>query len=203
MRKLVLFALLVATGLSFVNCSDDETINETESLTSVEREDLLRLREEEKLARDVYLYAYDTYGLSISNNISQSEQMHMDEILDLLNKYGLDDPALPNRGEFSNQTLQTLYDDLTAQVDVSELDAIVVGATIEDLDIYDIEEFESHTNKNDILDAYSKLKCGSRNHMRAYYADLISRGYTYEAQFITANELSDIVNSDRERCGNN
>ena len=198
MKKIVLITLL---ALGFTSCSEDDST--TETLTNTEKEDLLRLREEEKLARDVYLYAYDIYGLSISNNISQSEQMHMDKILSLLNKYGLDDPALPARGAFNNQTLQSLYDQLTAQVDISELEALKVGATIEDLDIYDIEEFESHTNKNDILDAYSKLKCGSRNHMRAYYADLISRGYTYEAQFITATELSDIVNSDRERCGRN
>ena len=198
MKKFFLMTLL---ALVFTSCSEDDSI--TVTLTNAEKEDLLTLREEEKLARDVYLYAYDTYGLAISNNISQSEQIHMDKILSLLNKYGIDDPALPNRGEFNNKTLQTLYDQLTAQVDISELEALKVGATIEDLDIYDIEEFETHTDKNDILDVYDKLKCGSRNHMRAYYGQLISRGYTYEAQFITATELSDIVNSDRERCGRN
>ena len=198
MKKIVLMTLL---ALGFTSCSEDDST--TETLTNTEKEDLLFLREEEKLARDVYLYAYDTYGLTISNNISQSEQMHMDEILALLNKYGLDDPALPTRGEFVNQELQTLYNQLTAQVDISELEALKVGATIEDLDIYDIEEFESNTDKNDLLDAYAKLRCGSRNHMRVYYSELSARGYTYEAQFISANELSDIVNSDRERCGNN
>jgi hypothetical protein len=198
MRKIVLFAFV---ALGFTSCSNDKT--SLEPLTSNEEEDLLRLREEEKLARDVYLYAYDQYGLAISNNISQSEQMHMDKVLSLLNKYGLEDPALPNRGEFNDQTLQTLYDDLTAQVDISELEALKVGATIEDLDIKDIEDFKSRTDKNDILDVYDKLECGSRNHMRGYYSELLTRGYTYEAQFITDNELSDIINSDRERCGRN
>lgn len=198
MRK---FFLIAIAAFGMMNCSKEDTT--LEALTSVEKEDLLTLREEEKLARDVYMYAYDKYGLDISNNISQSEQMHMDKVLSLLNKYGLEDPALPIRGEFNNQTLQTLYNDLTAQVDISELEALKVGATIEDLDIKDIEDFASRTDKSDILDVYAKLECGSRNHMRGYYNELLLRNYTYEAQFITSAELLAIVNSDRERCGRN
>jgi len=198
MRKFVFIALI---AIGFMSCSDDETT--MVSLTQTEKDDLLTLREEEKLARDVYLYAFDKYGLDISSNISQSEQTHMDKILDLLNKYGLEDPALANRGEFTNQTLQTLYNDLTAQVDVSELTALVVGATIEDLDIRDIEDFESRTDKSDILNVYSKLKCGSRNHMRSYYSQLVLQDYIYNTQFISSDELSDIIVSDNEQCGRN
>ena len=198
MRKFVFIALI---AIGFMSCSDDETT--MVSLTQTEKDDLLTLREEEKLARDVYLYAFDKYGLDISSNISQSEQTHMDKILDLLNKYGLEDPALANRGEFTNQTLQTLYNDLTAQVDVSELTALVVGATIEDLDIRDIEDFESRTDKSDILSVYDKLKCGSRNHMRAYYNQLVLQDYIYNTQFISSDELSDIIVSDNEQCGRN
>jgi hypothetical protein len=199
MKKFVFIALI---AIGFMSCSDDETTN-TVTLTQIEEEDLLTLREEEKLARDVYLYAFDKYGLDISNNISQSEQTHMDKILDLINTYGLEDPALPNRGEFTNQTLQTLYNDLTAQVDISELQALVVGATIEDLDIKDIEEFEARTDKSDILNVYNKLRCGSRNHMRSYYSQLVLQNYIYEALFITSTELADIVISDNEQCGRN
>jgi len=198
MRRIVLIAF-VALGL--FSCTNDETT--ITPLTSTEKDDLLTLREEEKLARDVYLYAYDKYGLEISKNISQSEQMHMDKVLYLLNKYGLEDPALSIRGEFQNENLQTLYNDLITQVDISELEALKVGALIEDLDIKDIEEFASRTEKSDILEVYAKLECGSRNHMRAYYSELISRDYVYEPQFITSDDLFAIINSDRERCGNN
>ncbi len=200
MRKIVLIAVV---ALGFVSCYDEDNTSSIVPLTASEEEDLLTLREEEKLARDVYLYAYDKYGLDIMNNISQSEQMHMDEVLSLLNKYGLEDPAIPVRGAFNNETLQTLYNDLTAQVDASELDALIVGATIEDLDIYDIEDFESRTEKSDILDVYAKLTCGSRNHMRGFYDELTLRDYSYEPQFITNEALFNIVNSDSERCGRN
>ena len=164
---------------------------------------LLTLREEEKLARDVYLYAYDKYGQGPFGNISNSEQRHMDAILQLLNKFGLPDPASPDRGVFNNQTLQDLYNTLTAQVDLSYVDALRVGATIEDLDIKDIKEFEANTDKTNILDTFGRLKCGSRNHMRAYYSALQTEGVTYTAQYIPQAELDDIVNSPNEQCGRN
>jgi len=197
MRKLVLATMVL---FSLLSCNKDDDFA---PLSQTEKDDLLTLREEEKLARDVYLYAFDKYALDISNNISQSEQKHMDKILSLLNRYDLADPASTTRGVFNNAELQTLYNDLTAQVDVSELEALKVGAIIEDLDIKDIEEFENRTDHNDILDAYSKLKCGSRNHMRAYYGQLMDNSFTYEAQFITSDALSAIIASGNEQCGRN
>ncbi len=161
MKNLILFTFIAST-LIFSNCSSGDYETEV-ALTSIEIDDLKVLREEEKLARDVYLYAYDVYGMNIFINISKSEQKTHDKILTLLNTYNIEDPALTNRGKFTNQTLQTLYDQLTAQVDISLLDALKASATIEDLDINDIIDFENRTDKSDILNTYDKLKCGSIN----------------------------------------
>ncbi|MDP2030099.1 MAG: DUF2202 domain-containing protein [Thiobacillus sp.] len=49
--------------------------------------DLLFMREEEKLARDVYLTLYETWGLAVFSNIASSEQSHMDALLKLLRTY--------------------------------------------------------------------------------------------------------------------
>ena len=57
-----------------------------EDLSQEEMDGLLFLREEEKLARDTYLMLYDLFGLRNFNNISKSEQAHMDAILYLLDK---------------------------------------------------------------------------------------------------------------------
>jgi len=159
------------------------------------------LREEEKLARDVYLYAYDKYGLNIFTNIAQSEQRHMDRVLTILTTYNIDDPASTERGVFNNSTLQNLYNILTAKVDSSMLDALIVGATIEDLDIKDIEEFKTRTTKNDILDMYDNLTCGSRNHLRSYYSQILANGGTYTPQYISQDEFEAIINSSKEQCG--
>jgi len=199
MKKLFWF---LAAFVMLVSCQTGGEEPETLTLTDEEKEDLLFLREEEKLARDVYLYAYEKYGLRIFQNISGSEQNHMNMVLALLIKYELEDPASPEVGVFNNPELQTLYDELTALVDQSETDALIVGATIEDLDINDIHTFQERTEKLDLLDVYGKLECGSRNHLRSYYGELVNRDVTYSPQFISQEEFDEIVNSPHERCGN-
>jgi len=200
MRKLAFIAFIATVSL-LGSCSSNDDNNPVVALTETEENDILTLREEEKLARDVYLYAFDRYSETTFKNIASSEQKHMDKMLTLINTYGLTDPASSVRGVFNNTTLQTLYNDLTAQVDISLVEALKVGATIEDLDIRDIEDFEARTDKSDILSVYSKLKCGSRNHMRAYYGKLIDNGVTYIAQFISAADLAAIISAPNEQCG--
>ncbi len=203
---LLSFLLLLSAGL-FTQCSDkdnppvsDNSNNAVVSLTQDEKDLLLHLREEEKLARDVYFYAFRKYGQQIFSNISNSEQTHMDQILGLINKYGLVDPA-KEEGTFTNEGLQTLYDQLTAKADLSLNDALIVGATIEDLDIQDIEEFRPFTSKADILAVLDNLQCGSRNHLRSYYSQITSNGGTYTRQFISQNMFDAIINSQHEKCG--
>ncbi|MGB5323183.1 DUF2202 domain-containing protein, partial [Lutimonas sp.] len=184
------------------SCSD-ETNNENElaTLTLQEQEDLLFLREEEKLARDVYLYSFDLYGDVIFNQIASSEQQHMDQVLTLLIAYGLEDPASLERGVFQDQALQDLYSDLTTASEVSLSKALAVGATIEDLDINDLAFFESQTLKADLLNVYDQLKCGSKNHLRSYTDRLEMLGVDYDPQYLSIEEYNSIVSSDRERCG--
>ncbi len=198
----VILPILFAGSLvSSCTTEGEDDTTEQLTLTQQEKDMLIQMREEEKLARDVYDYLYTKYNnLYIFDNISNSEQMHMDEILTLLNKYNIPDPALPNPGEFSDQAIQDLYDQLTAAGDVSEIAALKVGATIEDLDIYDLEELSTQTNNQDILDVFAKLTCGSRNHMRGFYNQITGQGETYTPQFISQTEYDDIVNSPHERC---
>ena len=168
-------------------------------LTVAESRDLTFLREEEKLARDVYLALERQWGLSVFGNIASSEQTHMDTVLGLLNTYGLPDPVGGQpEGVFTNTTLQTLYAQLVAQGSQSAEDALRVGATIEDLDISDIEEMEANTVKQDILDVYANLTKGSRNHMRSFSGQLSALGITYVPQFISQEEYDEIIGTDTE-----
>lgn len=207
--KLFIITLLSIMSTTMYSCSsNNDEIQESErqtnfELTAIETQDLVFLREEEKLARDVYLYAYDKYEHQIFYNISQSEQTHMNRVLDLLNTYGIEDPVINERGSFSNQTLQQLYIDLTAQVDISLTEALKVGATIEDLDINDIATSEANTSRSDILQVYSNLECGSRNHIRSFTYQLERNGITYIPQYISQEDFNAIIEYDKERCGRN
>ncbi len=164
--------------------------------------DVTYLREEEKLARDVYLTLHKRWGLQIFDNISRSEQRHMDRMRALLASYDAPDPVKSDEiGAFTNPDLAALYKKLIRQGEKSETQALLVGATIEDLDIRDIIDMKKRTSAPEALDAFAKLECGSRNHMRAFTRQLAARGVVYEAQYLTASELDTIVKGDHEQCG--
>ena len=191
---------LDGAGLDGVSQAD-ATTDATAGL-SQEDQDLTYLREEEKLARDVYLTLYDKWGLNPHKNIAASEQTHTDTVRDLLLKRGLTDPVTDDTvGVFANPVLAKLYTDLVALGSKSEIDALRVGATIEDLDIFDIEEMKKHTTNAEILAVYTALACGSRNHMRSFTGQLTSKGVTYKAQYVTEAELNAIVSGSSETCG--
>jgi len=119
----------------------------TASLSEKEKEALLFMREEEKLARDVYSELATVWDLGVFWNIAESEQQHMDAVLDLLEKYGIEDPAL-TPGEFYNKDLQGLYNDLMAKGGLSLIEALEVGVIIEVTDIEDIENYLKLTDNN-------------------------------------------------------
>jgi hypothetical protein len=171
-----------------------------EQLSDAEFAAIAFMREEEKLARDVYVKMYDLWGLQIFTNIAESEQVHTDAALRLIQKYGLADPTEDRlRGEFSDPTLQGLYDSLVAQGTASLIDALVVGATIEDLDIYDLHRLLQVVDNQDITLVFEYLQQGSRNHMRAFFRSLDDMNIVYTPVFISQQEYDEIVNSPMER----
>ncbi len=171
-----------------------------EELSQQEKDGLLKMREEEKLARDVYMYLYDLWQNPVFSNISKSEQRHMDAVGAILNKYGLEDPVDGmGPGQFNSPEMQELYSSLTAKGTSSIQDAFLVGATIEDLDIKDLEELMETADNEDVLTVYQNLVKGSRNHLRAFGSRLASLGITYKAQFLTQEEVDAIISSPWER----
>jgi hypothetical protein len=198
--KKVFFAT-VLTLIMFSSCSNDN--ENLTPLTQAEIDDLKFVREEEKLARDVYLFSYDKYQESIFDNIAQSEQKHMNSVLNLMNKYGIPDSASTVIGVFNNPDLQALYITLTIQSDISLIEALKVGATIEDLDINDIDDFINNTTKSDLLNVYDNLTCGSKNHIRAFTSELSLNDVTYVPQFISVEYYNAILSESSGGCGKN
>ena len=154
--------------------------------------------EEEKLARDVYNTLYETWNIPVFANIAQAEQKHMDAIISLLDKYGLENPALLDAGSFVNTDLQTLYINLVAAGQTNEEEALLVGATIEDVDISDLNHDLELVDNEDITRVFENLRRGSENHLRAFSALLTLYGYApYEAQFLTQDEIDEILAAPR------
>ena len=144
----------------------------TTPLSATEKESLLYMREEEKLARDVYNTFYDRYGLRVFSNIAASEQAHMDAVLTLLNRYGLADPAAAAPGVFNNDDLQALYDDLIDQGNASLTAALQAAVLIEETDIADLQDGLALTSHADLRAVYNNLLRASQNHLRAFSRQL-------------------------------
>jgi hypothetical protein len=120
----------------------------------------------------------------------------------LLKKYNLPDPVKETGdkiGVFKDKYLQELYDKLIAEGKKSLVDALKVGATIEDLDIADLEKALQNTDNRDIRLVYLNLMKGSRNHMRAFVRLLRRFGSDYKPQYISVEEFQKIVSSRFER----
>jgi len=176
-------------------------------LSDAEVEDLLFMREEEKLARDVYADLYRHYKdegveMLIFANIAASEQLHMDAMLRLLEKYRLEDPAEnAEPGEFDNPVLADLFDNLVSGCDeivpvlnepdiggkCSLEDGLRVGAWIEERDMIDILHAIDNTNRADIVGVYTSLLCGSRAHLRAFVRHLGGDDYVPQLLHLEGN----------------
>lgn len=141
-------------------------------LTQDEIKWLLLMREEEKLARDVYVVMYDTWKLNVFRNIPRSEQQHFDAVGILLTRYGLTDPATKERGVFTDATLQDLYKELIVQGEASVTAALQVGVAIEKHDIKDLEGALTATKKTDVMLVYSNLLTASAKHLDAFESHL-------------------------------
>jgi hypothetical protein len=171
-----------------------------QEMSSTEISELTYMREEEKLARDVYARLYEAWGSRVFGSIAQSEQRHFEALKALLDRYGLPDPAATDvPGTFSEGALQVLYNDLITQGRVSLAGALRVGTTIEDLDIRDLEQAIAATDNADLKQVYGNLERGSRNHMRAFVSQLELLGETYDAQYISSSFLELILSSPQER----
>jgi len=159
------------------------------------------MREEEKLARDVYNKLFELHGKKIFENIANSEQTHTDAVKSLLERYDLIDPVAEDvAGQFNNIDLQMIYDQLVALGTPSLLDALRVGATVEELDIFDIARLQEQLVNNDDIDlVYENLLKGSRNHLRSFYKQIQNENADYEPVYISQEEFDAIVNSEMER----
>ena len=170
-------------------------------LSAAEEDAVLYLREEEKLARDVYLMLAEKWQLPIFANIASAEQKHMDMVFKVIEVHGLIDPITDDAiGSFTDPVLDGLYDQLVSIGEGSLIDALAVGAEIEDMDLADLYYLidEVTVNEHILLVAYNLAK-GSRNHLRAFMRALEAQDATYAPQYLTPDDFDAILEADMER----
>jgi hypothetical protein len=138
-------------------------------LTDVERNSLLAMRREEKLAHDVYVALGAKFNQRIFTKISGSELRHQEMVAGLLDKYGVANPVrnLP-AGKFDDPAVQALHDQFVARGSVSLQAALQVGVDIETMDIADLQAALKVVKKTDIISVYENLLAGSQNHLAAF-----------------------------------
>jgi len=168
--KRILIALVVAALAAVVAVVAPAPSAGASGLTATEVADLQYMREEEKLARDVYTALAAKWSeATVFARIAQSEQRHMDAVKVVLDRYGIADPTAGKAaGEFTNPELQSLYDGLVAEGSGSLTAALGVGQTIEKADVADLEKAIAATSNADLDRLYGNLLRGSQAHLQAF-----------------------------------
>ncbi len=173
-----------------------------EALSANEIASLAFMREEEKLAYDVYSQLNTLWGsqVRVFGNIARSEASHTEAVRQLLIRYGLADPALNlQAGVYADASLQTLYTNLVTQGSASMVAALQVGAAIEEIDLVDIEAALLNIDNQDIRMVYDNLAKGSRNHLRSFVKNLEQQGVVYVPQYLSVTAYNAIVTTPTER----
>ena len=211
MKAITLWMMVLVAGL-LAACGDTKTTADAGLSTPLNADEIVGLkymREEEELARDLYMTIFNNKGLTVFQTIStNSETVHAQKMLDLLNTYGEADPSTGNPATYTDAGLQTLYDSLLASATGAatvDLDALKVGALVEEVDIEDINKEKALVQPAHalIIQTYDNLLCGSRNHLRSFVAEIEAiTGTAYVPQVpALATEVNAILAGGQERCG--
>jgi len=137
---------------------------------------LLYMIEEEKMARDLYDAFFEQTGNLVFDRISNSEQRHLDSLLNVAEQAGVDTSTLSvTAGTFSNAALQALYNSLLAAGDDSLEAALQAAITVEQTDIADLAGYSANPELGLLGIVYAHLEQASENHLAAFtlQSDLI------------------------------
>ena len=217
-KNVIFFLLIIALCVPIFALSA-----KTSGLDKNEETHLIFMREEEKLARDVYITLGKLYGENSDlalpfKKIIPSEQKHMDTMLDKLIQFKINDPNTDDTvgvftGEDYGEYFTEKYDELVEEGSKIYLKALYVGALIEELDMHDISKCPAeivktcdwigsedqcgmdYTDERALIRSYGNLLEGSKNHFRAYVKIIEkSIGYgNYVAQYLSQEKVDEIL----------
>ena len=205
-KKKIVLGIAIAASMSLIpaafiyaqSLSRTEVVAQastaSQALTNAEVEGLKFMREEEKMARDVYRTLGDRWNLRSFSNINQAEQRHMDQVKTLMQSYGIADPVVSDEvGVFTNPQLAAMYTQLVQRGETSLPEALKVGALIGENDIKDLRDRLNATANPQIKATYGYLLQGSYNHLQAFVRQIERQGGSYTPQVLSQQELKTIL----------
>jgi hypothetical protein len=144
----------------------------TDSIITLDAEataGLLYMIEEEKMARDLYDAFFEQTGNLVFDRISNSEQRHLDSLLSVAERAGVDTSALSTTaGLFTNTAVQSLYDSLLAAGDDSLEAALQAAITLEQSNIVDLASYGADPELGILGIVYAHLEQASERHLAAF-----------------------------------
>ncbi|NLI19088.1 MAG: DUF2202 domain-containing protein [Actinomycetales bacterium] len=140
-------------------------------------EDLQFMREEERLARDLYLLFAERYPeANVFANIARSEDRHHTAVGRQLENFGISDPSAGlAAGDYAFVELDELYTTLAAQGETLE-GAIKAGIAVEEEDIADLKAALERESSDPVERTFAALLAGSENHLQAFTTALENGG---------------------------
>jgi hypothetical protein len=206
-------------GRESTDSTDNSVITNGVVLDYHEQTHLAFMREEEKLARDVYIKLGGMYpDHPVFGKIDDSEQRHTDAVKAMIEKYGLEDPNTnDNVGVYTGEDYGWYFTEkfklLVERASISELEALYVGAFIEELDMMDINQCPQvivetengingitecgkiYTDNTDVSNLYASLLDGSDSHLEGYVKNIevyIGAG-NYQAQVLPQEQVDELL----------
>lgn len=208
MQLIALGSLVSLTSMSLAGpgggcslCAGEPSVLAAAGLDQAMIDTLVAMREEEKLARDVYLTLGEKWDERVFA-IAESERRHLNAMKGLLDRFGIEDPIKDDtRGVFTSERYAKLYEELVARGSVSRVEALRVGALIEELDLTDLRKASALTQDKSITRVLNNLRRATRNHLRAFANAIKAQGASYEASHLSQEEFDSIASSRNERGG--
>ena len=162
-----------------------------------EKNDILFMWQEEKLARGAYDFMFYKYETNPFGNIRMSERRHMNEMESLVHKFGIKDPSLADTaaGKFTDAALATLYEACVSKSSLSMEEALRAGALIEETDILDLQMRIKRSSNKEIIASFEYLLMGSENHLRAFTRRLGKMGIDYKPAVLSKENFDRIINN--------
>lgn len=188
--KTYLFTIIIFLSLIF------NPLKVYSQLTDAEINSIMSLREEEKVAYDVYTFMFEKYESKVFKNIAENEKDHMDKIKELIIQFNLNDPLSgisDQKGVFNNKKMQALYDEMIMAGNYGLLDALRAAARFEETDIIDLRNDLSAASDQTVVNTYINLESSSQDHLRALVKVIKDEGISYKPSYLSKEDFDKIM----------